>query len=604
MSLPDSVRLGQIGLPAVNRRVRRDFLAGAALFLATAVFLLWQNSQIAILWDLSYLLDTSWRIALGQVPYRDLPLVHPPLTFLLQAAIMRIAGRHFLLSAAYVSLVGGLGTVLAWRIALRILKDRVGSPWLVSLLLAAPLTALGIYGVYPHPIYDCDCAFAILIAIFLLQRLRTEEPGQGNRSRGWRLWIGPLLTGMTLIVPVFFKQNMGLPFLLAVVAGILLLLVSNWIAKAQQRNQIVPRLTPSPSTLLRVMAGIAATAVAAVALIQGTVGLNNYLRWTVRFAAQRRLPGFSEMLTVYQQPSFAWTLPAVGCGMILLCLPPAKRVWGRILAFCLLAAPLIGSIVYLFLNDDLDERADNLLALWPMLLIVSAVVAVAELRKGITLSRLIPFFLLAAIHGTFLSQQLWGSTYAIWPLLMLLIAQMLAAVPAAARKLVPALAVVVCATFLVCGGLYAAGHERMNYLNIPDASRYQSSLPALRGMADRGPYLTDFEELVRFANEQIPPQDGILLLPGEEPFFFATGRVPQFPVQIFDNTTDPYSPTELLDEVRKRKIRWVIVKTRLQSNEDPLPQREQTMLLIAHDYSLYRELGGYAVYRRKARNSG
>ena len=28
--------------------------------------------------------------------------------------------------------------------------------------------------------------------------------------------------------------------------------------------------------------------------------------------------------------------------------------------------------------------------------------------------------LLATIHGAFLSQQLWGSTYAIWPLLMLL----------------------------------------------------------------------------------------------------------------------------------------------------------------------------------------
>jgi hypothetical protein len=68
----------------------REWFAAAFFFFATACFVLWQNTQIAILWDLSYLLDTSWRIALGQMPYRDFPLVHAPLTFLIQAAIMRL----------------------------------------------------------------------------------------------------------------------------------------------------------------------------------------------------------------------------------------------------------------------------------------------------------------------------------------------------------------------------------------------------------------------------------------------------------------------------------------------------------------------------------
>jgi hypothetical protein len=260
---------------------------------------------------------------------------------------------------------------------------------------------------------------------------------------------------------------------------------------------------------------------------------------------------------------------------------------------------MVGSLVYLFLNDDLDERADNLLALWPMLLILAAVVALAELRKGVTLGRLMPFFLLAAIHGTFLSQQLWGSTYAIWPLLLLLIAQVLTAVPANARKLVPALAALVCVTFLVCGGLYASGRERMNYLQIPDQPLVHATLPAMSGMADRGPYLPDFEELVRFAAAEIPSQDGILLLPGEEPFYFATGRVPQFPVQIFDNTTDPYSPEQLFEAARQRNIRWVIVKTRLQSTEDPLPGRAETLTLLAREFALIRKLAGYDVYLRR-----
>jgi hypothetical protein len=584
---------------------RRDFLAATALLLVTSGFVLWQNSQIAILWDLSYLLDTSWRIALGQVPYRDFPLVHPPLTFLIQAALMRLAGRHYELHAVYAAIVGGLGTVVAWRIILRILIDRmdgIRSTWAVSLLLAAPLTVLGVYSVYPHPIYDCDCAFAILVAIYLLQRLSS---GESTSMRGPRAWAMPALTGAALVVPVFFKQNMGLPFLLAMVAEILLLLALRWIGKLRQIKSI---RQPAPAILLRVLAAVAICSLAAIALLQITVGLDNYLHWTVQFAAQRRLPGFSDMLAVYEQPSFAWTLPCAGCGTILVCLPLASRFRARFLAFCLLSAPLAGSLVYLFLNDDLDERADNLLALWPMLLILAAVVALIELRKGITLSRLMPFFVLAAINGTFLSQQLWGSTYAIWPLLMILIAQMLAAIPTAncrGQKLVTALAVVAGATFLVCGGLYAAGHERMNYLQILNQSDqqnlpiYHATIPALRGMADRGPYLADLEELVRFADAEIPAQDGILLLPGEEPFFFASGRAPQFPVQIFDNTTDPYSPAELLEAARNRKIRWVVVKTRLQSTEDPLPEREKTMTLVNEEFALDKRLAGYDVYRRR-----
>jgi hypothetical protein len=137
----------------------------------------------------------------------------------------------------------------------------------------------------------------------------------------------------------------------------------------------------------------------------------------------------------------------------------------------------------------------------------------------------------------------------------------------------------------------------MNYLQIPDEPVQHATLPALRGMADRGPYLADFEELVRFAGDEIPASDGILLLPGEEPFFFATGRTPQFPVQIFDNTTDPYSPQELLAASRQHNIRWVVVKTRLQSTENPLPQPETTLRLVAQQYVLFRKLAGYDVYR-------
>src|SRR5579862_9288222 len=102
----------------------RDFLAAVVLFGATAAFVFWQNSRVAVLWDLSYLLDTSWRIALGQMPYRDFPLVHPPGTFLIQAGLMRVFGRVAWVPICYAAVVGGAGSVLAWRILLGELQRR------------------------------------------------------------------------------------------------------------------------------------------------------------------------------------------------------------------------------------------------------------------------------------------------------------------------------------------------------------------------------------------------------------------------------------------------------------------------------------------------
>ena len=100
-----------------------------------------------------------------------------------------------------------------------------------------------------------------------------------------------------------------------------------------------------------------------------------------------------------------------------------------------------------------------------------------------------------------------------------------------------------------------------------------------------------------FTAREIPPSDALLLLPGEDPFYFATGRTPQFPVTLFDPTTDPYSAAEMLAEARRRQVRWVIIKRILQINENPLPESRQTMELVAQDFAIYRRLRGYDVYR-------
>lgn len=567
---------------------QRDYLAAALLFLGTAAFVYWQNTRVAVLWDLGYLLDTSYRISLGQIPYRDFALVHPPLTFLVQALAMRLAGRHYLLTVLYAAAAGGAGTLITWRLLLHMLRPAPFSyavRWMIALLLAVPVVVIGIYSVYPHPIYDSDCSLAILIALLLLIRL--AEPSKSVQPKR----VLSLASGAMAVLPVFYKQNMGLPFLLVVAMGFTVLIVA---AIRRPRSLSGPRQTEAVYGLV----GMTLALLAGVLLISAIAGWGHYVQWTVHFAAQRRLPGLGLILDVYRQPSLVWTLPSLAAGLILCRTRLIARSWARAAAFCLIAAPFAGSLLFLLVQDDADERADNLLGLWPLLL-AAALIALYELRGGITLARLMPIFILAAIHGTFLSQQLWGSTYALWPFLLLLVASLFATCSPPARPVVIAAASVVVMTLVICGGLYSASLERLNYIQRPDSAVQYSSSAALRGMADTGAYLRNLDELIAFTAREIPWEDPVLSLPGEDPFYFASGRAARFPAALFDFTTDPYSPAGLMAELQRQKIRWVILKRVLQLTDDPLPGSAETRRLLAERFVLFRRLEGYDVYRSK-----
>ena len=130
-----------------------------------------------------------------------------------------------------------------------------------------------------------------------------------------------------------------------------------------------------------VLAGAAATLAIAALLIHFTAGLGNYLHWTIVFAGQRRLPGWADMLGIYRDPTLLWTLPCIATGLLLLGLKLGKPRSQSSLALALLAAPFIYALYSLILYDDADERGDSLLALWPLLLILAAALAISNLVR-------------------------------------------------------------------------------------------------------------------------------------------------------------------------------------------------------------------------------
>lgn len=564
-----------------GRWVRSDAAAGALLFLGTAAVVVWQNLRLAVLWDLSYILENSYRVSLGDVPYRDFPFPYAPGTFLIQALLIKLTGRVFFHHVVYCATVGGLGTIATWRILIHVLRDATPAFRLAAFLLAAPLMVLGIYCVFPHPFYDPDCTFVILCGVLLLLHLERKDfpPLRG------------FLTGIVLAIPLFVKQNTGLAFLATAAIAILIL-----IARDAWQGQ-------RASGHAWLLSGMAAGLCLAMLLLHLTVGLQNYWHWTVQFASSRRLPSVSEMFAPYLNPSLLLWFVAFAAGGLL---HARNRHGSRMLilfSVSLMAAPFLWALLYLLVEDDPAERAERLLAIWPVVLIVSLVFAVKNARKDPSISRLLPFILIGAVQGGFLSQQLWGSTYALWPLLAILFAGVLTGLLRLEGEKSPLvgelLAGISAVCLLVSGAFYVASHERLNYADVSTGETTRSTLPALAGLTIRGPWIPQFEELVRFADKEIPRDQGLLMIPGEDLFYYASGRQPRFPVLMFDHTINPYSPEEILEIARRRNICWLILKKTFQLNGDPVEDKARLLDLLRGDFAPVRSLANYEIYRRK-----
>jgi len=578
------------------------------LALASAGMVFWQNARLAVLWDLSYILENSYRISLGDIPYRDFPFPYAPLTFLAQAALIKLTGRAFFHHVIYCAVVGGLSTLLTWRILLKILRG-VAHARFLALVLTAPLTVLGIYAIFPHPFYDPDCTFAILVCLLLLLHWDHKPT-----------WLIGLITGASLVIPVFVKQNTGLAFIASAVASLVLLLAIDVWRRSAVRKYIW------------LFAGLLAGVGLALSLIHLTAGLGNYIRWTVRFAAERRTPALGDMIGVYRDPLLKWWLALSLVSTLVLWFSRGRRLLLRLSATAM-ATPFVWSVVYLFLNTDSSERAERLVGLWPLVLIGSFVSLLLTIRRRQGIEIVLPLILIGMAHGAFLSQQLWGSTYALWPVFMILVATVIAALIKLITKLaekasmsddftqhqsahgqevasIPAesswptlFAFILSLSLIISGFSYLRSHERLDYANLDDGELTHAKLAALKGLSMRGSWIADFEELVEYTEKEIPRDDGILCLPGEDLFYYTTGRRPRFPVLMFDHTVNPYSPQEIVDLARLRNIQWLIVKNELQLEEEPLEKKEELMSLLLQDFESVESLDNYEIYKRKSPGS-
>ncbi len=356
-----------------GRWVPWDWAAALFLFLGTSAVVLWQNSRLAVLWDLSYILENSYRISLGDLPYRDFPFPYAPATFLIQALLIKLTGRVFFHHVLYCAIVGGLGTVLTWRILVHVLRGAMPAFRLVAFLLAAPLTVLGIYCVFPHPFYDPDCTFVILCGVLLLLQLGAQGLSATARiSRGDRSHRSAFRE-TEYRARVSGNRGAGdrhsdRARRLATATSVRLRMAPGRDGRGPRRGDASPPLHRGPAKLLALDHPIRRIAPIAVS---SRKCLRPFRIHCCCCGSRRLRPA---------RFCYGATVAAAEC---FLCCPSR-----------LMAAPFAWALCTCSWKTIPSERAERLLALWPVVLIVSLVFALWDARKGPSVARLLPFILI------------------------------------------------------------------------------------------------------------------------------------------------------------------------------------------------------------------
>ncbi|QUW03139.1 hypothetical protein J8C06_01455 [Chloracidobacterium validum] len=541
----------------------------------------WQTTRIGVLGDYAYIMDTAWRIAQGEVMYRDFVLPHSPLTFHIQATLIKLFGFSYQMTAWYCTVVNVLYVLLTYRL-MRVLV----SAW-SAVGLCLPLAWLAPHSIYPHPFYDHDAALLILLNLNVLHWVMTTP-------------VRPVVVfscGMTTVLPALAKQNMGYPYL-----GLITLAIV-WIGfwSGRKSGGQMPGEARSEQAIRWFLYGILGGGAAALGWIAATCGIENYLFW-VFVSASRRLAR-----PTLSQTYGTWSRWVNGVALVLgwwLWQQVAGEKtpgWKASAGLASLLGPFIVVIgMTLLAGHVFVDFNYPLLSLWVPVMLLALVTGTWSLRlltcaEGLV-PALLPWLCPMVAFFSFLSQGHVRSSYGIWALFFLMLGSALNVFPSGRGRLGISWALGLMMT--VAAVPYIQKNVRLRYVDQSGDRTQTATSGPLRGLTTHAPYLSDFSELLGFVEATIPPDASIICLPQEEPFYVTTGRYNPLPVVIFDRTANPLSPGDLFAEAQRRQVTWVILKKRPQMKEVILSEIEGVPALFLSKYKVFAELDGYLILHR------
>ena len=146
--------------------------------------------------DFPVMVDRTYRIFIGQIPYRDFSSLTPPITYWIQAGLFKLFGLSLNHFKIYLSIQNALFCVLNLYFITHIVQLS-----LKKTIFLLPLILLWLPAIhFPLPWYDTDPFFFALIGLFVLC-FGYQKPTS---------FIYPAFAGLLAVLSFFSKQNVGM----------------------------------------------------------------------------------------------------------------------------------------------------------------------------------------------------------------------------------------------------------------------------------------------------------------------------------------------------------------------------------------------------------
>ena len=543
----------------------------ALLSLFCVLYLYHQNQKIIAIYDFSYFTDLATRINLNQIPYKDFPVASNPGSFFQLAALLKIFPHNFNAIFIFLSIQSIVVIYCLFWICNRRLKNQKK-----YLLLLVFLIPLNIYGVFHQPFYDADSLFYVVISsTFILRMANNNLDMKKNHP------IILLITGITIFLPFFFKQNIGLAWMIFwVVIGLKVFLVD--------RNRNLD--------IIFVFIGLLSSLCVFFAWLIYEGILNKWIYWTILRPFEIRnssiyilIDGLKQFEKILLLTIFVYTFFLIvereknkkrSSQIILIALPTGTLILNTILSIDVLTLSPISQAGTRFYP----------LIIFSMLLFLFSYALSA---RSMSPYQVVTLGILVTSIAAMLPQGFYGSTHSLWPLLILAFIFAITEEETVLDKISQRIAVFCLVVNLFVVSTMSLYLVRYDWLPLQNRASVGSKSFGL--LKTYGNYLSESEEMASLFLKY-KKLGKIAIFPGEEPIAFLTGQVPDVEVSSSDPTTNPWYPN-LKGWLEFNSIDYLIYR----ENGQNISSSEMNFKIIStlqNRFRVIEKIGDYVVYEK------
>ena len=564
---------------------QKSILFPVVLGIAITVFLngIFQSTH-TLLYDFSYLVNISGRIAEGDLPYRDFDLVVSPGIFYLQAVFFEIFGRTSF-AVLMLSMTISLSCfAITTRLVIQNLIPSIENRILLrtyQIVVILVVSLLGVNWIVSFPIYDALGVLLVLLNISVCMTLIKRF-----KSSSFYLF------GLTLSLTFFAKQNIGLGYMAGGAVLLLIILVKTQLANSNKVGKLalfVLGLITTPSIFLAI-------------LIRNGM-YEDYFYQNFSFASEVKGITLRAILIPFSEPTFMMLLAFSAVAMlfkfrrIVTLLEVAPVLFGGALSLIvILSTAFVGLYDFTHINWPL------VVWLWilaSLLLFCTNEVIYSEIP---TAKLCLATLLLFGLTATYISHGYKGSSYATGPLFALACALVCHEISQKSQRIgyVGLISSLIIATWFPIYALSAHRYASPNfakqtysYLQLPEPVAF-ISVPANTE--------SDFRALLTLLQRS---SGSVLQLPAEDPLFLLSPELkPWSKCSQFIFMTCTITDDQILKKLKLAPPDILIIKKEIQLEWNPEPVSVNIWATAEKCFNKVLENATYSVFEGQKRENG